>query len=239
VFVGDSQSRNLATGLAIWGAQHDVDAYDLAQGGCTIGRGGERRLVTGELRRIPAICSWWGDPNGYGWQAVREIAPDLIVVLSGVYDSFDRKLAEWPAWRTPTADANDEFRTWTRSQFVTAYRTFAGSGARVAAVTAPCDNWIQHTDWQTVAEGDRRIDVVNRDVIIPAAAEAGVPLLDLNAVLCPGGRFASASLGVADARPDGFHLTDAAAAVLATRWLGPEITKLTASPLPAPLPVPG
>jgi peptidoglycan/LPS O-acetylase OafA/YrhL/lysophospholipase L1-like esterase len=221
--VGDSQAENLATGLAAWGQTHDVEAYDLSVGGCTLGRGGKRRLATGLVYDIPGECAWWDWDGSPRWKALKTAQPDVIVVLSGMNDSFDRKLDEWPDWRSP---GQQGFRAWNVSEFQKAYRMLATSGAAVAAVVPPCDDWRAHPDWQAAAEGDRRMRLMATEIVRPSAAAAGVPLLDLDAQLCPGGRFVADPFGVPEARPDGFHLTDQAAAVVAERWLGPEVLRL-------------
>jgi peptidoglycan/LPS O-acetylase OafA/YrhL len=223
VLVGDSQAENLATGLAAWGTDHDVEVYDLSVGGCTLGRGGQRRLRTGLVHDIPGECAWWDWDGSPRWKALYQARPDVIVVLTGMNDSFDRKQVDWPTWRAP---GQEGFRTWNGNEYRKAYRMLATSGAVVAAVVPPCDDWTAHPDWQESAEGDRRMRLMATEVVRPSAAAVGAPLLDEDAVLCPGGRFVSDPLGVPAARPDGFHLTDHAATVLADRWLGPEVLRL-------------
>jgi hypothetical protein len=54
-------------------------------------------------------------------------------------------------------------------------------------------------------------------------ATTGPRLADLNAELCPNGQFTQTGAGVNNARPDGYHPSDAADAAVAANGLGPMV----------------
>jgi lysophospholipase L1-like esterase len=68
-----------------------------------------------------------------------------------------------------------------------------------------------------------RVDILN-GLIRQAVAELPdrVTLVDLNAFVCPDGRYAADVGGVPDARGDGVHFTPAGADLVAS-WLGPQL----------------
>ena len=67
------------------------------------------------------------------------------------------------------------------------------------------------------AEGNRRINLLNGLI-----RQLGVPVVDLQAHVCPGGRYSDAVDGVSDGRSsDHVHFNDAASEAMADRWLAP------------------
>jgi hypothetical protein len=108
---------------------------------------------------------------------------------------------------------------------VTEYRDIvaflASRGVRVVLFTLPYFDPPQEAADGSVFPEDQpdRVTAFNRDLARVAALERGrVTLVDLNAVLCPHGRFQTVVDGVVARWPDGIHVTPAGG-----RWLQPHV----------------
>jgi hypothetical protein len=99
----------------------------------------------------------------------------------------------------------------------------AARGARVVFFSIACEN-------NTAIEHGEPYWYVNRRTLPRlAASRPAVRLIDLDALLCGGGRLRNDLGGVSDIRPDHAHYSDAGAAALA-RWLMPIVLGSTPAP---------
>jgi peptidoglycan/LPS O-acetylase OafA/YrhL len=219
--VGDSMADGLAAGLSAWGkARGDVAVYGIGQPGCPLARGGIRRLPDGRYLEVPKYCSWWADQSSDTWQNLMQFAPDVVLIQDGMNEIIDRKLPTWPTWRRP---GDPQYDTWLLDEYTQVVNAFSSSYP-VVFLNAACADWDIYdegtwTSWSD-GEGDFRVGALDR-TDAAAAATTGAVLGDLNAHLCPNGRYSSTVDGVSDARPDGYHLSPEASEVVAERWLGP------------------
>ena len=96
---------------------------------------------------------------------------------------------------------------------------FSANGATVVFADGPCANWSRLDGWRDIKDADARVAALNRiyDNIVAATTKVA----DLYDRICPDGHFTDTVEGLEDARPDGFHLVDAASDRLAERWLTP------------------
>ena len=216
--VGDSVAVNLATGLT----EHlkkfgDIELLSYAFNGCPGLVDGVMRWPDGTEHTVPSNCG----PRRSEWASqVATFHPDIVLVHSSIYDIYDRKV---PGWSDFLTIGDPTFNSWLESGEQQMISTLSAGGARVVWATTPCANWQpnlypNHFD---SSEGNRRIDVL--DSLI---RQNGTTIADLDGQLCPGGSFTSTVAGVPNARPDGVHLTDAAAGALADQWLAPLLLRL-------------
>lgn len=118
------------------------------------------------------------------------------------------------------------------NEYQAAIKTFSAGGATVVFGNAVCVDWERMAHWNTIQNPDQRVQSINGSYNV--LLTNGIKLLDLASQLCPNGKFSDTVHGVSDARPDGYHLSDAAAAAVVSDWLGP--TLLQQKPAPAPTP---
>jgi peptidoglycan/LPS O-acetylase OafA/YrhL len=229
--VGDSMADGLSYGLERWAdTRGDVVVYDLARAGCPISRDGDRRFPDGyHYWNIDPDCSWWSNQYSERYQDFQSFNPDVVVVEDGLNEVPDRKLPSWSTWRYP---GEPEFDSWLVNEYTTALQTFSKRGAKLVFLNAAC------VDWQTFGGamgelgqnnvGDNRIVALNQRT--QALSVTGASQADLNAHLCPNGKFNPTVDGVNNGRPDGYHLTKAASEAVANKWLGPIVLQTAGKP---------
>ncbi len=210
--VGDSQAWVLGNALGRWAdGRDDVVVWNQATRGCGIVRGGEARRM-GEITQ--GVCDDWA----VRWDAtITDFTPDVVVVLSGSWDFIDRKLPTWPAFLSfgdPTFDSH------LVAEYEAAAALLGRDGARVLWLTTPC--------YQLEGFGDDPRHLNDDLLPLVAADTPQVEIVDLFAQVCPDGRFTQQVVGLDGARPDGLHLSDAAADRVAG-WLGPQALDAQAS----------
>ena len=211
--VGDSIAVNLATGLTNHLKKYgDMELLSYAFNGCPGIVDGVMRWPDGTEHTVPSNCA----PRRSEWASqIRSFDPDIVLIHSSIYDVYDRKIDGWDDFKTigdPTFDA------WLSSSQQAMLSTLRAGGARVIWATTPCASWEpnQYPNHFENTEGNRRIEVL--DTMI---RQTGATIADLDGELCPGGSFTSTVDGVSNARPDGVHMTDAAATAVADQWLAP------------------
>jgi len=232
--VGDSMADGLAKGLDGWSRTHNVVVYNLAVPGCPISRGGgDRRFPNGSSFPVQDLCAWWNDPSSDRSTKFASFSPDVVVMQDGMNELPDRKLPSWPDYRHA---GDPRFDSWLLNEYSAAADTFTRRGATLLNLNAVCADWEtmgnSWADYTKNSDGDRRVAAL--DQISRTMAATGTRLGDLNAELCPNGKFTQTVAGVEDARPDGYHLSDAAAAAVATKWLGPMVLQAAGRPSPPP-----
>jgi peptidoglycan/LPS O-acetylase OafA/YrhL len=221
--VGDSLADNLGAGMIAWAkGRKDVVVYNLSIPGCPIAPGGTRRFPDGYEHDVSATCAWWTKPSDQRSVNLAKFNPDILVMEDALNEMVDRKLPSWATYESPGDPLYDN---WLLGQYKQALKAMNPQGhAKVIMLNAVCGNWntetMQHFQGSD-AESAKRIDSLNSDY----ASMSGVSLEDLDGHLCPGGQFTDTIDGVNNARQDGYHLTDAAALAVATRWLGPIVLK--------------
>lgn len=213
--VGDSVGVNLGQGLITWAEERgDVAVLNLAVSACPISRGGSRRFSAERPFPVDAACGWWADPESERSRALRDFAPDVLVLQDGVNEMFDRKLPEWDEFRRPGDPRLDRW-------LVEEYQRFQGEhagGVAVVVTNAVCGDWGRYEAFDDMSDPDVRISSLNTTVYprLPNVTQG-----DLFNRVCPGGRYTDEVEGVSDGRPDGLHFSEDAAAALARNWLGP------------------
>ena len=216
--VGDSMGNNLGNALVTWQkSRQDVSVYNLAIPGCPISRGGTEEFPDGYQWQVKPECGWWADPTSDRSVNLKSFNPDVIVLQDSGNEIPNRKQPNWPTY----LHAGDAvFDSWMLNEYQTAIQTLTRGGhAKVVLLTAICGDWTNYPHWGNDATPNQRVRDVNVDY--DELTATNYTLEDLNAVLCPNGKFSNTVEGVDNARPDGYHLSDAAALAVVTKWLGP------------------
>jgi peptidoglycan/LPS O-acetylase OafA/YrhL len=207
MIIGDSVAETVGRGLERWGARTgEAVVRNSGVGWCAIGRGGVAYLF-GSRPREQTACSRW---SRWGFE---EIRPDVVVVLSTVWETYPREL---PQWGDAHRIGEPTYDRWLISEYAALTQYVSSFGARVIWLTAPCTQ----SRPEVAVALDRLNVMINWLPYITAPGELEV--VDLHDHVCPGGEFAADLGGVQGARPDGLHFSDPGSDWLAT-WLGPRL----------------
>jgi hypothetical protein len=215
--VGDSVSRTLGYGLEHWAESTDsAVVWSVGTGACGIADQGN--VVSADGRVVPELRRCHEVQQGWVSQ-VQQFKPDLVIVLSSIWDNQQRQLSTWPRMLVPGDPAFDDYLV---QAYTAAYDIFAAHGAKVLWMKSPCAHpglgpWPH--DSRGNPEGTNRIRHVN-DVVLPRVARARPALrfFDLFSVVCPDGRFEKDVGGVRDFRPDGMHFSPDASIWIADHY---------------------
>jgi hypothetical protein len=141
-----------------------------------------------------------------------ETHPNVVVLLAGRWEVVNREYqGKWTNILDPTFAAYVKHQLELTSDLVTT------SGARMVFLTAPCTDEGEQPDGASWPEDNpARIDAYNKLVRQVAAQHPTTDsVVDLDAAVCPGGKFTTTLNGVAVRRTDGVHFTNAGGVVLA------------------------
>jgi hypothetical protein len=169
-------------------------------------------------------CGWWDQPGDERRENLLDFRPDIVLVEDALNEVVDRKLPEWPDYRTV---GDPRFDAWLLIEYRAAAEVFSSTGATVVFADAPCADWTRLEHWRSLPDPERRVAALNR--IYDSVVAATTKVAKLFDRLCPGGKFTDTIEGVSNARPDGFHLVDEACFRLAERWLAPYVREVAAS----------
>jgi hypothetical protein len=216
--VGDSVARSLARGLEVWGRAHGVRVVNGALVGCGVASPGVRLFPVEIGENI--ICQ----ARLESWKATIEREhPDAVLVLPGVWDLVERRLADGEAFR---GVGDPAFDAWLIREYVTATDILGGSGRHVFWLTFPCP---EQKKWpgllgESAALRTQTVVHLNQFVLptlISRRSEA-TELLPFAEKVCPGGLFSHEVGRRENFRSDGLHFR-AADALWVADWLGPEV----------------
>jgi peptidoglycan/LPS O-acetylase OafA/YrhL len=217
LLLGDS----IAVSLGFWGVPRDLRKELWIKGTARVGCG----LLTGR----PVSRGVRGESqDSCGTQladdaaAVRKDQPNLAVLLTGGWEVFDREIrgrkleAGSPQMEQALDGALDRLRA-----------TVTAGGAKFVILTTPCFSPARRL-LGAFGEADRadpaRVRFLNDVWRRYALAHPDVVVVDLDARVCPNGRYA-ATIGGATMRTDGVHFTRAGADEV-WPWLGPELLRI-------------
>lgn len=202
--VGDSVAQTMGRGLERWGPQRGIEVLNAARLWCGIARGGRLGATFG---RSATACEDW--PQRWP-ELASSFHPDVVVLLTTIWDSSARQRDEWgPDFIGPGDERFDKFIS---DEWAEAVRVLRSTGARVVWLIPPCSE----SPASNLGIAYSAIHYVS------AAANAGAIPIDLAHRVCPNGAFRNALDGVDDIRPDGLHFSDPGADLVAA-WLGPQL----------------
>ncbi len=225
--VGDSVAMTLAEGLSAGGARSGIVMRNETILGCGISHGG-RIWYYGRPAPIGPECAQW--PERWGG-AVAEFDPDVVVVLVGAVDAYDREIdGRWLTFGSPELDA------LLVGELHAAIDVLAAKGARVVLLTVP---YYEHRyavntpdDLGRSVFSTARVDHFNRLLRKVAAADPRATVIDLNRFLSPDGQINEVIDGIV-VQGDGVHFTPEGG-VYVGDWLVPRLIRLERVPVAEP-----
>ncbi|MGD0313132.1 MAG: acyltransferase family protein [Acidimicrobiales bacterium] len=236
LITGDSTALTLGTALPQQGAGWNTTIDEQGTIGCGVAIG---PLIVdhGIFERPGAPCDS-ATPVDQQWPArlrrlVASDRPNIVALLAGRWEVMDRAYeGRWTNILDPA------FQRYVRAQLRLAVQIGTAAGAHMVLLTAPCYSSGEQPDgspWPEDSPG--RIKAYNAQVTAVAAEfPLQVSVVNLNAMICPGGTFQSTIDGVTVRAPDGihfpyFHFGDPQAAAPDTlvqvdafaKWIGPRL----------------
>ncbi len=203
---GDSTGLVLSEG-AVYDAGRPLDIANLggvAQLGCGVGTGGQRRQPDGQIVTLTSACD--RQLSTYRDFVARH-PTDLAVVLFGPNDLYDRQVpgvcASWCHL------GNQPYDRWLQGQMLDTVDALASHGARVVWLTTP--------PMPDVGNRAQQFNEMIRK--LPSLRPGKVVVLDLGGYLIAGGH------DHAD-RPDGIHLSTTAAVDVGQGWVDPQLVAI-------------
>ena len=197
--------------------REDALVYDLTMMGCPISRGGTRRIASDGDFPVRKGCGWWADESSEAYGYLKDFQPDVVVVQDAINEIPDRYRAVWGQYHRV---GDSVFDSWIDREYAAFFDTASEWGAdRVLLLNAPCVDWAGTPPWDQIDDGEGRRNLLNDRY--GSYQSAVTTIEDLDAQICPNGGFTNTVMGIDNARPDGFHLTEAAALEVAKQWLGP------------------
>jgi peptidoglycan/LPS O-acetylase OafA/YrhL len=210
---GDSVALSIGLALGLWELKtHEIQGVTgIAELGCGIARGGQRRFI--QVEDIKAKCDAW--PTTWA-SALDTYRPDLAIVFSQ-WELFDRKMAGDTQWRHLGDPKYDQYVT---KEFLAATDLIAQHHALVVWCTVPyfgdaLDEQLNAS--QKAGHDPERVDRLNeiiRDVVAQRPDQAR--LIDLAGYVNP--RVDDTSL-----RKDGEHFDFDGDDHIADDFLGPAV----------------
>lgn len=168
--------------------------------------------VQGQASTPPVPCRA-STPVPEQWPALLQAAiatyhPDVVLVASGRWEVESRRATPGGRWTNITRPGD---AAYVRSQLEAAAALIEGAGARLALATAPCFATGEQPNGDSWPEDSaNRLGAYNGIVRQVASEEAAlhpgtVAVVDLDAIVCPSGKFHTAIGGVTVRAPDGVH----------------------------------
>ena len=198
LIMGDSQSYSVGSGMQQWAIANGVEVRFDPGVGCGIGGVTPIRYL-GVEKKEQEGCAAWAATRA---EIVQRFNPQVVLVIGGLGDLSDRRLADgkWHHIGEPIYD------DWLRGQMASFVDEMTASGATVV--------WFTHPDvrvpYQAGATGQPpftendadRMSRYNAMIVNLATADPRVIAADFNAAVraVPGGQFDL------DIRPDGTHI---------------------------------
>jgi peptidoglycan/LPS O-acetylase OafA/YrhL len=226
LIVGDSLALTLTNGLSASEEPYQVHLDNGGLLGCGVSQ--ETRRLQGQVNVPPAYCATWPQERA---EAVAADHPDLVALLVGRWEVDDTYHdGSWEHVGEP------DFDTYLSGELDRAIDVLSSTGAPVVLLTMPCTAPIESPDGSPYPEDDpARVTAFNQ---LLASAYARHPatsrLIDLNAIVCPGGRYTSTLDGVAIRTTDGVHFPNAAMPPVASKLL-PQLRTLAVAAVRARL----
>jgi hypothetical protein len=147
------------------------------------------------------------------WQAdLAKEHPNVVALLAGRWEDLDREYqGTWTNILNPT------FARYVKQQLEIASNIVTATGANMVFMTTPCTDEGNQPSGAPWPEDDPARAAVYNGLVRQVAAEhpSTDSVLDLDAVVCPGGKFTSKYKGASIRRADGVHFTDQAGIALA------------------------
>jgi peptidoglycan/LPS O-acetylase OafA/YrhL len=205
LLVGDSVAQTLGRGLERWGYDNGVSVVNAGRYYCGIARGGRLAMAMGNTANP---CEDW--PQRWPGMLDR-LRPDVVVVLTTIWDTSPRQRDDWGPDYIGVGDAR--FDQLVTTDWKAAVDVLGSRGARVVWLTSPCS---------AQPPIDHNLQYANQLYLASVRRSTPMVQVDLDSRVCPDGKFSNQLGPVAEGRPDGMHFSDAGADWVAS-WLGPKL----------------
>jgi hypothetical protein len=223
VLLGDSTAFSLGWSLAAkaLGSKYDYTLRDEGDLGCGVVNGPTVEVM-GRVSPVNPECSGATPAPGtpldkqpwpVQWQsAISKAHPNVVVLLAGRWEVVDRMYDG--AW---TNILNPAFAGYVKQQLEFASNLVTATGANMVLLTAPCIDESPQPNGAPWPEDDPARLAIYNELVRQVAAEHPTTdsVVDLHAVVCPGGKFTPTYKGVTIRKTDGVHFTEQAGLVLA------------------------
>lgn len=221
LFVGDSVALSLAEAMARSQVPYSIHIGNAGLLGCGIALGSPRRF-RGTDSADPSFCRTWPQLRA---QQVKENRPKVVAVLVGEWELMDRvRNGRWQHITQPEYDA------YLAHQLDLLINVVSAQGARVALLTTPCTAPAESPSGAPWPENDpKRLARFNQ--LLHQAADrhpTKATVVDLKAMVCPGGKFTPVLDGVTIRSADGIHFPMAAIPPIAKQLL-PKLREIATS----------
>jgi hypothetical protein len=247
LIVGDSTALTLGFGLPATGnGWHTaIDNVGVEACGVAIGSVVRNDGFVGPYgapceSTTPASEQWPAKLRGF----IASDKPDVVALLAGRWEVVDTLHDN--RW---TNILDPAFRAYIEQQLRLAVQIGTSSGAHMVLLTAPCYSTGEQPNGAPWPEDSAARLTAYNDLLYQMAAEypSKVSVVNLNAIVCPGGTFRSTLDGVTIRAPDGIHFPfftlfdpqasgpDTAAQVESFgKWIGPRLMPLLVAGAKAP-----
>lgn len=231
MILGDSVAWNIGNAFGAWATAHPGRAtvWNLAQYGCGLVRD---PATASDPEVVGNACLNWPE---FWEDRIERFRPDVVVVLSGVWDLRPRRL-EGTTRQIVAGDA--EFDARLLAEYRLAVDIASAGGARVVWLNSPCIGpGYERSPLGRAGALDRaRIEHLNR-VLVPALVASRprqVQLFDLFAEVCPGGRYVRSVNGLVTTRLDFLHIAPGGALEVATKIIARTFPAVEGAPAGKP-----
>jgi peptidoglycan/LPS O-acetylase OafA/YrhL len=206
LLLGDSTAVTFGFGLGVEAGRYHAVLVNQAIIECGVAEVTD--VQTGQSVEPPGPACRPGTPADEQWPAlwtadVNKFRPAVVAILVGRWEVSN---VEWNGGWTNILSA--PFADYVAQQLQLAVDIASAQGAHVALLTAPCYDSGEQPDGNAwPADAANRLSVYNRIVRQVAAANPTLAsVVDLDGVVCPGGRYvANLANGVPVRAPDGVH----------------------------------
>ncbi len=235
LIVGDSLALTLGMGMSLHSIDSHYDVVEDDQGiiGCGV-VDGTRVELQGVISstadacnpsvHVPANSPEYLKPWPQQWSyELKTFKPNVVVLLAGRWETVNRTYkGKWTNIMHPT------FAAYVKHQLEYAVQLGTSTGARMVFLTSPCYEQIEQPNGQPWPEELPARQAVYNKLLTEVAAmyPKKVTIVNLNAMVCPDGKYSQDLHGVDVRTPsDGVHFTIAGGAYLAPQ-LWPPIVKV-------------
>jgi peptidoglycan/LPS O-acetylase OafA/YrhL len=236
---GDSTALTLGLGLSVEAKNYGVTTKDEAIVGCGVAVGpavetkSERYPTAYPCNSVPPpagtplLTPKTGAPWAERWTVwyknwIASYDPNVAILLAGRWEADTRTYdGTWTNISNPT------FAAYVKQQLNLAVGILSSKGARVVLFDAPYYTEGDQPNGEPYPQDSpARVDLYNHLLAEVAAAHPGVAsVFDLNALVCPGGRYEEFIDGVQVRESDGVHFTLTGGELLAPK-IWPTIAKV-------------
>jgi len=207
--VGDSVARTAGYGLERWAGDTDAArVWTTATLGCGLADEGfiKSGWFANREQPLPESCLRVHE----GWKKqIEQFNPDLVIVMSSIWDTQERRLPDWMQMKIPGDPVFDEYLL---REYRESVDELTAGGAAILWIQQPCARSMQVnagvSGTSTGIYDTARVRYLNES-LIPRLVEdrPEVRTYDLFSKLCPKGVFVESMGGVDKVRPDGVHFS--------------------------------